>query len=285
MLNSSNVTAGPWLALVIDESAPIRLNPVQEDAGRGAEQRMTVSMRLLLLAFVALLLAGCSVSSGSRNYSRGPDRAQTHETVPYVAFGSNYERALGQRDAYQISGAFLSAMASEPNTSMNWSARRTGAHGMVIAGDAYLRDVDFARGRRLNAPIGLYTDHPLEPTQGDYEVKQNTNVRLGPNTNSPIVNTLTEGTVLEAAGRVRGQQWLLMARGGAVIGYMYEPLLEQRDGGDLLLAGGTSRTPTYCRDYRQTLRLPGGIDDSWSGTACRDRQGRWYIEGAPQLGF
>ncbi len=241
-------------------------------------------MRVFVLALAGLVLAGCSISTGSRDYSRGPDMRRSAEFVPGVAYGSRYDHALRGRDINEMSGAFLAAMAGPENTTAQWANRRSGASGMVTAGEAYLRNVDFARGRRLNAPIGLYTDYPLEPAQGDFEVKSNANVRLGPNTDSPVLNTITEGTVLEAAGRVRGQDWYLMARGGAAIGYMYGPLLEQRDGGDLLLAGGTSRTPTYCRDFRQTMRVPGGGDDSWSGTACRDRGNLWIVEGANGAG-
>ncbi|MBN4046364.1 SH3 domain-containing protein, partial [bacterium AH-315-P15] len=131
----------------------------------------------------------------------------------------------------------------------------------------------------LRAPIGLYTDYALEPAQGDYVITTNTNVRLGASTSSPIVTTLAEGTVVEAAGQVRGGEWMLMARNGAVIGYMYAELLVQREGGDVLLAGGAARRPTYCRSYEQRLSLRGGARDHWQGAACRSPRGQWEIEG------
>lgn len=235
-------------------------------------------MRFLILVLAGLAVAGCSVSGGGGVYRYPPDRHRGMEMVPNVAYGSVYEQSLATGDLYEMSRAFEQAMAAPVGTSTNWQDRRSMSGGTVTAGESYLTNVDFARGRRLIAPVGLYTNDPLEPDQGDYEVKSNTNVRLGPNTNAPIANTLTEGTVLESAGRVRGGEWLLMARGGVVIGYMYGPLLERRDGGDLLLAGGTARTPTYCRDYSQSLRLRGGSYDEWTGTACRDASGRWVVE-------
>ncbi len=231
--------------------------------------------RNIIVLILALMLAGCGGLDFSRGY--GGRAPSTH--VPGVAHGSAYEGYLTHSDTAYMSDAFSFAMAADEGTAQDWRNSRSGARGTITAHEAYLLDVDYARGRRLTAPIGLYTDYPLEPAQGDYEISSNTNVRLGASTSAPIVTTLSAGSVVEAAGQVRGGEWMLVARGGAVIGYMYAEFLEQRAGGDVLLAGGAPRRPTYCRSYEQRLTLRGGERDHWRGAACRARRGEWNIEG------
>jgi len=226
----------------------------------------------------ALAMAGCvTVDSARDRFQRRP----SVETVEGIGWGSNYERFLTGRDESKMSEAFLRAMSGPLNDGRHWRTRRTGASGEIVGGEAYLQNVDYARGQQPTAPLDLSTDYQLEPAQGDYTLLSNTNVRLGPSTSDSIVETMDQGTVVEAVGSVRGLDWMLMARDGEIIGYMYAPLLEQREGGDLLLAGGAPRTPTYCRRYVQELRLEGGIRDRWEGAACRNARGYWYVDGAP----
>ncbi len=235
--------------------------------------------KALIVGGLALVLSGCVTVGGGSSRRAMPD-----EVLAGVAYGSSYRSYITGRDERQMSRAFRVAMDSPVGADATWRTRRTGSRGEITGGEAYLLNVDYARGRRLIAPIGLYTNYPLEPAQGDYQLSSNTNVRLGASTSSPIADTLDEGTVVEAAGQVRGRDWMLMARDGIIIGYMYSPLLELREGGDMLLAGGSARTPTYCRSYSQSLFLSNGIDDRWTGAACRNTRGRWYIEGVAGAG-
>jgi len=234
--------------------------------------------KTIILVGLALAVSGCVTMDSAKDRFRG--RAST-EIVSGVTWGSGYARFLTRRDEAKMSEAFLRAMNGPVGDGRHWRTGRTGTMGEIIGGRAFLMNVDYARGEELVAPLNLSTDYQLEPVQGDYTLLSNTNVRLGASTSAAVVDTLDQGTVVEAVGHVRGLDWMLMARDGAVIGYMYASLLEQRDGGDLLLAGGAPRTPTYCRRFIQELRLSDGVRDHWEGAACRNTRGRWYVEGAP----
>jgi len=236
--------------------------------------------RLPLITFSALTLAAC----GGVNYGGGlwdrDGRGAPSAHVAGIAYGSAYESYLTSSDVAYMSDAFLTVMNTEEGTRRDWVNHRTGAQGEIIAGEPFLQNVDYARSGRLRAPVGLETRWALEPAQGDYSSTSNTNVRLGASTSAPVVSTLTEGSVVEAIGSVHGAPWMLVARHGEVVGYMHTDFLEQREGGDVLLAGGAPRAPIYCRVYDQRLVLRDGPRDSWSGTACLSRNGRWDVQGA-----
>lgn len=234
--------------------------------------------RLVLVLMASLAASACGgVQYGSPRwgYEQGPT-AQ----VDGIAYGSTYGSQLTFSDIGYMSDAFIGAMAADVGTSRVWANGRTGARGEVIAGEAFLENVDYARGRRLRAPVGLETRWMLEPAQGDYTTTTNTNVRLGASTSSLLAGTLPEGSVVEAIGAAQDAPWMLVARNGEVIGYMHTDFLEQREGGDLLLAGGAPRQPMYCRSYEQSLSLRNGPSDRWRGDACQTSFGTWQVQGS-----
>lgn len=235
--------------------------------------------RLLFLSIIGLMVSACGGVDYGGGFWDDRDRGAPSARVERVALGSAYESYLTFSDVGYMSEAFETAMGAETGTNRIWYNRRSGAEGEVIAGAAYLENVDYARGRGLAAPVGLETRWALEPAQGDYTTTARTNLRLGASTASSIVGTLEEGTVLEAVGNVEGAPWMLVARHGEAIGYMSTEFLEQREGGDVLLAGGAPREPVYCRSFEQRLTLPGSRRDQWTGSACRSRGGIWRVEG------
>jgi surface antigen len=241
--------------------------------------------RVLPLILFALTLSACGgVDYGGPFWGRGGGGsgygAAPSAQVDGIAYGSRYASYLTASDTAFMSDAFLGAMYGEEGTRRPWSNGRTGASGEVVAGAPFLQNVDYARGRRLTAPPGLETRWALEPAQGDYTATATTNVRLGASTTSRIIDTLDQGMVVEAVGRVQNAPWMLVARHGDVIGYMNTDFLEQRAGGDVLLAGGTARQPVYCRTYQQSLATPSGQRDQWAGTACQDERGQWRVQGS-----
>jgi len=236
-------------------------------------------LRSALLLILSLSLAACGGVSYGGFWDERDGRAP-NANVEGVTYGSSYSGSLTFSDVSYMSDAFLNTMLGEEGTSRAWSNGRTGASGEVIAGTPFLQNVDYARGSRLRAPVGIQTNWVLEPAQGDYTATANTNLRLGASTSSSISATLDEGTVVEAVGRVRGSPWMLVARHSEAIGYMSTDFLEQREGGDVLLAGGAPREPVYCRAFEQRLSLRGGMRDQWSGIACQNRRGTWRVEGA-----
>jgi len=238
--------------------------------------------RLVLILMASLAVSACGgVQYGGSRW--GSDRVPA-TVVDGIAYGSTYGGQLTFSDVAIMSDAFVGAMAADVGTSRVWANGRTGARGEVIAGEAFLQNVDYARGHRLRAPVGLETRWALEPAQGDYTTTTNTNVRLGAGTSSLLAGTLPEGSVVEAVGSTQGAPWMLVARNGEVIGYMHTDFLEQREGGDLLLAGGASRQPTYCRSFEQTLSLRNGPSDRWRGDACQTPMGEWQVQGRGEPG-
>ncbi|MDA0366854.1 MAG: caspase family protein [Proteobacteria bacterium] len=65
----------------------------------------------------------------------------------------------------------------------------------------------------------------LDPIDQRYIVINNANVRERPEVRAPRVTTLTKGDAIVALGKVRGADWILVARDGASLGYVFAPLL------------------------------------------------------------
>lgn len=195
-----------------------------------------------------------------------------------VAQGSRFKGVFAPSDEGQLANAMWQALVSpDPEETVDWTNPATGAAGSVKVRQAYLINVENVTGGRMWAPTGIDTSHVLDPASGEYAVaRPAVNVRLAPSTEGWLAKKLTKGTVVTALGREPVSDWLLVARRGVVQGYVYAPLLEARGDEGLTLAGGASRRPVLCRDFRQSATL-GGRADEWDGAACRAGDGRWQV--------
>jgi len=246
------------------------------------------AVRSLLSGLLILTVAACASEAPRRTAGmRGPASATvTRETAddprPAVidaAAGSRIENVFVTSDTDRLSRALWQALVSPlPQKTVNWDNPATGAMGTIDVRQAYLTNVENVRGGRLWAPPGLDTSFVLEPAQGEYTVNGGgVNVRLGPSLQGRKADKLGRGMVVDALGRESKNNWLLVARRGVVLGYVYAPLLESRGGDDLMLAGGSSRRPVMCRDFEQNVTMPNGVKDAWENSACRARDGGWRV--------
>lgn len=208
--------------------------------------------------------------------------AAPDESGPAVvdaAAGSRIENVFVTSDTDRLSQALWQALVSpDPEKSVDWANPATGAAGAITVRQAYLTDVENVGGGRLWSPTGLDTAYVLEPAQGEYTVTGSAvNVRLAPSLKGARVAKLSHGTVVDALGRESKSNWLLVARRGVVLGYVYAPLMESRGGDDLMLAGAAPRRPVLCRDFEQTVIMPNGVRDKWENSACRAGDGQWRV--------
>jgi len=172
--------------------------------------------------------------------------------------------------------ALQTALDSPSSAAVTWRDESSGDWGIVRPGQPSISGLTGER-RRLGVPPGLFVGAPLETALGDYDLKRNANVRLGPFTTARKLTTLASGTHISALGRENVGDWILAARDDVVLGYIYAPLLKKSAGGDLVLAGGPSVTPTYCRAFTNEIRLVDGREEKSEGFACRDAAGQWHL--------
>jgi surface antigen len=245
----------------------------------------------LLPGAAALVLTACA-SGGQQTAARQYRAPQPGQMAPQVAAGEDrgplvIDAAAGSRiknvfvtsDTERLSRALWQALVSpDPERSVGWANPATGAAGAINVRQAYLTNVENVRGGRLWSPTGLDTSRVLEPAQGEYTVTgASVNVRLAPSLKGLKAAQLGRGMVVDALGREPEKNWLLVARRGVVLGYIFAPLLESRGGDDLMLAGGASRRPVLCRDFEQTVLMPNGVKDEWENSACRASDGEWRV--------
>ncbi len=172
--------------------------------------------------------------------------------------------------------AMETVLGSEGNAAVTWRSETSADWGIVRPGMASIMGLTEGR-TRLGVPAGLYADAPLETALGEYDLARNANVRLGPFTTTKKLTTLASGTHIRALGRENVGDWILAARDDVVLGYIYGPLLKKSSGGDLVLAGGPSVVPTYCRAFSHEIHLADGRQENLEGVACRDAVGQWRL--------
>ena len=222
----------------------------------------------LFLTFgLSVFLAGCeAVSFGSRS-----------SFVP----GPQLIRELSRAERADATAAMELALNAAGTTPARWGSAPNDNSGRVTPGTALMAGLTDG-GDVFKAPLGIHVDTHLETALGNYRLVRNSNVRLGPTTAARRLTTLQSGTRVRALGRNNASNWYLIARNGRVVGYIYGPLMEEVRGGALVLAGGPTVLPKYCRAFTHDIRLRDGRREKWSGAACQRRNGRWEI--APDIG-
>ncbi|TNE42562.1 MAG: SH3 domain-containing protein [Alphaproteobacteria bacterium] len=239
---------------------------------------MRVSIALkssLLLTF--LFLSACAEMSG---YSRTARHYQT--TLPGAESGSRYATTMMGADVKQISEtAWRAVEARSGSTSLSWSSVYSGATGKVSAGPNYL--VGFNAGEEIEAPVDLDTTPYMAPEAGKFVTMSNTNVRLSPGLSGAKVMMLALGDEVQAIAREPSSNWVMVAKGDQVIGYVFGDLISRVEGGELLLAGGEPKQPRLCRELTYTMTLGTGEKDAWVNGACKQNGSDWRVVGGRAL--
>ncbi len=263
---------------------------------------MTAIGRVFLVSLTASLLGACGLITGSAyerrdwSYER-PRPAASGVTVEDAALGSTLgSRLTGSMEREMAQAMGLALTSPELRPTATWVLDST-RRGSVRAGPAFLTGVETAVGGRLEAPLGIVTDYVLEPLDQSKVTTVNANVRLGPSTDFGKSEVVAKGTAVSLLGKVRGEDWVLIAMKNRVLGYMFRPLLteparpqtELQDeprviGGqgislddDFGLAGGVARRPVLCREFEQSVDTGAGRPERWTGIACEQEPRRWRV--------
>lgn len=60
-----------------------------------------------------------------------------------------------------------------------------------------------------------------------YQANKNSNVRSGPSNDYPVVGGFISGEKFHAVGKVKTKPWIMVAKKGVTIGYIYQPLVSR----------------------------------------------------------
>ncbi len=218
-----------------------------------------------LLRPITLVLALSLVACASGSISGGGALVE----------GTPVASRLARSDLPDADSAVKAALNAPGSTAAPWRGR-SGNSGTVTPGDVLIAGLSDG-GEMYPAPPGLFVNAPVETALGDFRVARSANFRLGPNTSYRRLGTLGAGTTVRALGRDNSSDWYLIANSGRIMGYIYGPLMEKVSSGELMLAGGPTVTPDYCRAFTHEVRLRDGETDVWRGTACRGKAGYWSL--------
>ncbi len=225
-------------------------------------------LRPALTLLAALALGACSSLSDFSPFEDG--------AVNYAA-GSPVGERLNGADRQALAEAFTRAM--ETGAAQRWSGNR--AVGEVTPEGYALANLKPDPNQRIPAARGdLDLAHVMETELGLYVLTRNSNIRTGPGTDNRAVEVLPSGTGVDVVGRVADKNWMLVAVGGEVKGYVFGDLLIEEPGAELELAGGPMRRPVLCRTFSQRVNIYSARHE-WDGAACKDGAG-WRLAEDPQ---
>ena len=197
-------------------------------------------------------------------------------SAPNYAAHSPLGAALPASDQRALGPIFVQAVArGAAGERFDW--RGGESFGWVKAGDHMLGNLG---PTYLPFPERLYLGDPFETDLGLYALTRNSNVRLGPSTDYPVLEMLDAGAGVDVVGRVIGKPWMLVAQDDRVRGYVHADLMIKAPGTELDLAGGPTRTARACRAFEQRLSF-GGRSDRWRGVAC-ETDGAWALQALPE---
>jgi len=132
--------------------------------------------------------------------------------------GNRVGAALDDRDKQALAAKAQQALLTQPdNAPLPWASdHNTGVTGSVSATNTRIETKPVRIVRDANvAPAGQ-----LDIIGAKYVAKSATKIRLAPTTDSDEVTTLAGGATIWAVGKVHGQPWIMVARGGKSIGYV-----------------------------------------------------------------
>ncbi len=157
---------------------------------------------------------------------------------------------------------------------------------LVAAQDTVV--ADGSQVARAPQPEPTGTPPAIEPIDRRFVVLRNANVRERPDVRAPRVATLAQGAVVVALGRVRGEDWILIARDGAALGYVFGPLVAAEGSREALaaLAPASPQRPVNVAENRHAVaviignrRYGGDIPDVTYAHNDADAMRRHVIEG------
>ena len=149
----------------------------------------------------------------------------------YLA-GSALGDLLDENEQAEVTQTSADALeTADDGATVSWANPNTGKTADVTVKDTrtVARETTIVRQKDvMPAPAQLILIN--EP----YVAVKNSNVRKGPNTSYDRSGFLVTGDEIDVVGRVSNTDWLMVARDGVTVGYVYEPLLRRESGGAVL---------------------------------------------------
>ncbi|GJL95037.1 MAG: hypothetical protein DHS20C05_14420 [Hyphococcus sp.] len=216
----------------------------------------TILKKFTIIGAAFMMLGACATlpSSGGLSGASGD-----------FARGSALGGSLSGGDRNALSAAVMRAM--ETGQAQRWAGSR--AAGVVTPGEYSLANLKSDPAKRIPlAHKGIELNHAMETELGLYVLTRNSNIRVGPGTDKSKVQILNAGAGVEVVGGVIGENWMLVAHEGRIVGYVFRDLLIKAPGTELDLAGGPHRRPILCRELSQKVSIF-SENDEWTGAACQ----------------
>lgn len=245
---------------------------------------------------VAGVVAGSFFGKGSGRYV-----AMAVGGLAGAYLGRQFGAMLDEEDRKAVDVKAGQALASSGDgQTVSWSNPEKGVTAEITpsATRTESREVALLRKKEV-APIPA-----LDLIGETYAARKGANVRAAPTTDAAVTAGLKAGETFDAVGKVRGSEWLVVARGRRTIGYVHASLVEPAgaavqtqqaqaglrpaadldalagaEGVDLdaegLVAEKVAATST-CRtlDYKVSAK---GETATEQHTACKSTDGAWEI--------
>jgi len=94
---------------------------------------------------------------------------------------------------------------------------------------SYLAFFDEDNEGKRQPPEKQEPHYDLEPIDEEYVALKKANIRQSASVESHKIKQLAKGETITALGRVRGKSWILVARDGEKLGYVYEKLIGPKE--------------------------------------------------------
>ncbi len=265
--------------------------------------KITILARCAALFMMAGSLGACeSVNSAAEN---SKDKlSDWYESAKKAVSGSDYDPnrsyianqlgdAITDADALAIERESVKALETTPDgQTLRWDNPQSGASAAITPIDTSIEP----RQQRTPRSKEVADARSFTLIGQTYRAVKNSNVRAAPGTHNPIVGKLPKGTTVTALGKVDGTEWIMIARDGTAVGYVYEPLIKPVENGDSSypplrkileeedqhagdgLVVAELKFYTSCRSVDYDVTLANGETARDSFRACKAHDGAWEID-------
>ncbi len=261
-----------------------------------------ILLKLATLTIAAAALAACeTISDAASSTSETVD--SWYQSAKGAIAGSDDDTKTEQSYIARQVGADLAEADAEAmdregakaldqgmaGKAIEWRNPDTGGQVGFVPGDPVLEQ------RPVSAVLkdGVVEPKDLEVIGATYRAKRNANVRAAPGIEYAIVGRLSSGEQVTAVGRTRSSAWLLVAKDGQVVGYVYEPLVSPVPAADPTpelreaavaqgkdgeaTASGSILAATPCRNLSYDVVTGDGQRARAELRACKAGDGAWEI--------
>ncbi len=190
--------------------------------------------KISALVLVANTLTACETIDGAatstseamnswyqsaKNAISGSDQTEAAEQN---YFAREFGNKLAAADALAISREGAKALdQGTAGTAVEWRNPETGVQAVFIPSDPVLEK----RTMTTSLKNGVTQPIDLEIIGGNYVSRHSANLRSAPGIENPVVGRLASGERFTAVGRSSSLAWILVAKDGHMVGYVYEPLV------------------------------------------------------------